>query len=54
MAKALTYTTQNEEVTIYGFIAFLLQQGEDWDYRCMEPTYATTMRRLYRGVGCKV
>lgn len=36
MAKALTYTPQNEEVTIYGFIAFLLQQGEDWDYRCME------------------
>ena len=36
MAKALTYTPQNEEVTISGFIAFLLQQGEGWDYRCME------------------
>ena len=36
MAKALTYTPQNEEITISGFIAFLLQQGEDWDYRCME------------------
>ena len=36
MAKALTYTTQNEEVTISGFIAFLLLQGQEWDYRCME------------------
>ena len=36
MAKALTYTPQNEEVTLSGFIAFLLQQGEDWDYRCTE------------------
>ena len=36
MVKALTYTTQNEEVTISGFIAFLLLQGQEWDYRCME------------------
>jgi hypothetical protein len=36
MAKTFTYTTQNEEVTISGFMAFLLLQGQDWDYRCME------------------
>lgn len=36
MAKALTYTTQNEEITILGFMAFLLLQGQEWDYRCME------------------
>ncbi len=31
-----TSTTDNQAITISGFIAFLLQQGEDWDYRCME------------------
>ena len=36
MAKTLTYTVQNEGITIYGFIAFLLRQGQDWDYRCVE------------------
>ena len=36
MAKTLTYTVHNEGITIYGFIAFLLQQGQDWDYRCVE------------------
>ena len=36
MAKAFTYPTQNEEITIAGFIAFLLLQGQEWDYRCME------------------
>ena len=36
MAKTLTYTPQNEEVTISGFLAFLLLQGQDWDYRCVE------------------
>lgn len=36
MAKAFTYTPQNEEVTISGFLAFLLLLGKDWDYRCVE------------------
>ncbi len=36
MAKAFTYTPQNEEVTISGFMAFLLLQGQEWDYRCVE------------------
>ena len=36
MAKAFTYTPQNEGVTISGFMAFLLLQGQEWDYRCVE------------------
>ena len=36
MAKAFTHTPQNEEVTISGFLAFLLLQGQEWDYRCVE------------------
>jgi len=36
MAKTFTYTPQNESVIISGFIAFLLQQGQEWDYRCVE------------------
>ena len=31
-----TYTDHGKEITISGFIAFLLQQGQQWDYRCME------------------
>ena len=36
MTNTFTYITQNEEVTISGFMAFLLLLGKDWDYRCME------------------
>ena len=31
-----TYHTATEDITITGFIAYLLQQGEDWDIRCLE------------------
>lgn len=36
MPITYTHIIHNEEITIFGFVAFLLQQGEDWDYRCME------------------
>lgn len=28
------YTSHNQQATIYGFIAYLLLQGDAWDYRC--------------------
>ena len=30
------YHTPTEDVTITGFIAYLLQQGDAWDMRCLE------------------
>lgn len=34
--QTFIYPTPNGDVTIHGFLAFLLQQGEDWDFRCLE------------------
>ena len=31
-----TYHTPTEDITITGFIAYLLQQGDAWDIRCLE------------------
>lgn len=31
-----TYHTPTEDITITGFIAYLLQQGDAWDMRCLE------------------
>ena len=35
-ATTHTYSFNNQEATVYGFIASLLQQGDAWDYRCIE------------------
>lgn len=31
-----TYHTPTDDIPIYGFLAYLLQQGEAWDMRCLE------------------
>ena len=38
MPQVVTYTyqTTDHSITIHGFIASLLMQGEDWDIRCIE------------------
>lgn len=34
--QTFIYPTTNGDVTIHGFLAFLLQQGKDWDFCCLE------------------
>lgn len=36
LAFTYTYHTNDTEVQIYGFLAFLLAQGEQWDYACVQ------------------
>ena len=30
-----TYQLEGQQVHIYGFVAWLLQKGDDWDIRCL-------------------
>ena len=36
MATISTYTIPDKAITISGFVAFLLHQGQEWDMRCVE------------------
>ena len=47
LAFTYTYHTNDTEVKIYGFLAFLLAQGEQWDYACVQADVEEYHRSTY-------